>query len=101
MFDREEDYRGAVTVVAESLPPGVSAAVGADFEPDKDAPPLPANASATLRGRNERLSSCRPNPMHATAEPQKIRLVVRPLVDGKIGGVLSTKTIYLMVIDKP
>ena len=38
MFDREEDYRGVVAVVAESLPPGVSAAVGADFEPDKDAP---------------------------------------------------------------
>src|SRR5439155_15651847 len=35
-FDREEDYRGGVTVAAESLPPGVSAVAGADFEPEKD-----------------------------------------------------------------
>src|SRR5438477_7163140 len=38
-FDREEDYRGAIVVTAESLPPGVSAASGADYEPDKDPPP--------------------------------------------------------------
>src|SRR5207244_1445384 len=37
-FDREEDYRGAVTVSAESLPPGVAAVAGADYEPDKDRP---------------------------------------------------------------
>jgi hypothetical protein len=30
-FDREEDYRGAVTVAAESLPSGVSLVAGADF----------------------------------------------------------------------
>ena len=35
------------------------------------------------------------------AQPHKVRLVVRPLTEGKIGEVLSTKTIYLMVIDKP
>ena len=51
MFDREEDYRGAVTVVAESLPPGVSAAVGADFEPDKD-PPLDDGQTRAIHASN-------------------------------------------------
>src|SRR5260370_14296280 len=37
-FDREEDYRGAVAVSAESQPSGVSAVAGADFEPEKDPP---------------------------------------------------------------
>jgi hypothetical protein len=37
-FDREEDYRGAVAVMVESLPSGVTAAIGADYEPDKDPP---------------------------------------------------------------
>ena len=53
MFDREEDYRGAVTVVAESLPPGVSAAVGADFDRIRIPRRRSANASATHRERNE------------------------------------------------
>ena len=32
---------------------------------------------------------------------RRSRLVVRPLVDGKPGEVLSTKTISLMVLEKP
>jgi hypothetical protein len=102
MFDREEDYRGAVTVVAESLPPGVSAAVGADFEPDKDAPSAVGKRERyTPRTERAVVVLSAKSDATATAEPQKITLVVRPLVDGKLGGVLSTKTIYLMVIDKP
>src|SRR5262249_51251165 len=38
-FDREENYRGGVTVAAESLPAGVSAVAGADFVEDRDPPP--------------------------------------------------------------
>ena len=101
-FDREEDYRGAVTVTAESLPPGVSAVAGADYEPEKDRVP-PA-------GKRERYT---PRPDHlvvaltatadapVSAEPHDIRLVVRPLVDGKPGEVLSSKTIPMMVLAKP
>ena len=75
VFDREEDYRGALTVAAESLPPGVSAAVGADFEPDKDPPPRSGNASATRRGRSERLSSSRADsdaPSHGSAVKRSV-----------------------------
>jgi hypothetical protein len=102
MFDREEDYRGAITVVAESLPPGVTAATAADFEPDKDAPSTVGKRERYVP-RTERAvvvlaadSSAAPTP-----QPYKVRLSVRPLVDGKLGDVLSTKTIYMMVINKP
>ncbi len=102
MFDREEDYEGVVAVVAESLPPGVSAAVGADFEPDKDAPPATGKRER-YTPRTERavvVLTANADAVPA-AQPHKVRLVVRPLTDGRIGEVLSTKTIYLMVIDKP
>ena len=36
-----------------------------------------------------------------SAQPQAVRIVMRPLVDGKIGEVLASKSIYLMVIEKP
>jgi hypothetical protein len=101
IFDREEDYRGAITVIAEGLPAGVSAAVGADFEPDKD-PPSSAGKRERYTSRAERavvVLSAAPDAPPAV-EPSRIRLIVRPLVDGRLGDVLSTKTIYMMVIDK-
>jgi hypothetical protein len=102
VFDREEDYRGAVSIVAESLPPGVSASVGADFEPDKD-PPLTTGKRERYTGRTERavviLSASADAP--PTAQPHTVQLVVRPLADDKLGEMLSTKTIYVMVIEKP
>ena len=36
-----------------------------------------------------------------STEPQDVRLLVRPLVDGKPGEVLSSKTIPMMVLSKP
>ena len=102
LFDREEDYRGRCRCVAESLPPGVSAAVGADFEPDKD-PPAAVGKRERYTPRTERavviVSASAEAP--ASVEPQKMNLVVRPLMDGKLGDPLSTKTLYVMVIQKP
>ncbi|HTM51235.1 MAG TPA: hypothetical protein VL285_21215 [Bryobacteraceae bacterium] len=102
VFDREEDFRGAVTVAAESLPPGVSAMAGADFEPDKDPPPPSARRERYVP-RTERLvlvlSAAADAP--ASVQPQDVRLVVRPLVDGKQGEVLSKKSFPLMVVAKP
>src|SRR5207244_2497584 len=37
-FDREEEFSGAVMVEAKTLPAGVSAFAGVDFEPDIDPP---------------------------------------------------------------
>ena len=101
-FDREEDYRGAVTIIAEALPPGITAAVGADYEPDKD-PPLTTGKRERYTPRTERAvvvlsASADASP---TPEPHNIRMVVRPLVDGKLGDVLATKSFPVMVTEKP
>jgi hypothetical protein len=100
-FDREEDYQGAVTVSAESLPPGVSAVAAADFEPEKDPPPA-VGKRERYTPRTERivvvLTASAEAPV--SAEPQEIRLLVRPLVGGKQGDVLSSKTIPMMVLPK-
>ena len=102
-FDREEDYRGAVMVAAESLPPGVSAVAGADFEPDKDPP-------STI-GKRERYTAahrasgrgahCRAPMRRSPRSRRKCGWWSRPLVDGKPGEVLSTKTFPMMVLAKP
>jgi hypothetical protein len=102
VFDREEDYRGAVMVIPESLPPGVTAVAGADFEPDTD-PPSTIGKRERYQPRTERLVVV----INAAADapvstlPQDVRLVVRPLVDGKPGDVLATKTFPIMVLAKP
>ena len=101
-FDREEDFRGGVLVSAESLPEGVSAVAGADFEPEKD-PPQNIGKRERYTPRSERivvvLTAADSAPI--SARPQEIRLVARPLVDGKPGPVLASKKIPLMIIAKP
>jgi hypothetical protein len=101
-FDREEDYRGAVVVSAESLPPGVSAVAGADYEPDKD-PPSAIGKRERYTPRTERLVlalTADPTAPVST-EPRNVRLVARPLLNGKLGEVLFTKTFPMMVLPKP
>jgi len=101
-FDREEDYRGAVVVAAESLPPGVSALAGADYEPDKD-PPSTIGKRERYLPRTERLVLALTAGPDAPVsdEPQNVRLVARPLVNGRLGDVLFTKTFPMMVLTKP
>jgi len=101
-FDREEGYRGAVMVVPGSLPAGISAVAGADFEEERD-PPSTTGKRERYTPHTERLVLVMTAAADApvSAEPQDIRLVVRPLVDGKPGDVLSTKTFPMMVLAKP
>jgi hypothetical protein len=101
-FDREEDYRGGVVVIAESLPPGVQAATGADFEEEKDDPERVGKRERYVP-RSERtvlVLSASPDAPR-TSEPQMARIVVRPLAGGKLGEPLSAKTIPVMVTAKP
>jgi hypothetical protein len=101
-FDREEDYRGAVLVAAESLPPGVSALPGADFEPEKD-PRAPAGRGERYTPRADRLVVVVTANEDAPVSPRpyEARLVVRTLVDGKPGEVVASRTIPMMVVAKP
>jgi hypothetical protein len=101
-FDREEDYRGAVMVAAESLPAGVSAVAGADFEPDHD-PPSTIGKRERYTPRTERVVVVLTAAADAlvSIKPEEVRLVVRPLVDGKPGEVVARKTFPMMVLAKP
>ena len=102
VFDREEDYRGAVAVTAESLPPGVEALAGADFEPEKDAPLHPGKRER-YTPRTERLVVVFTAAADTiiSKQPHLVRLVVRPIVDGKPGAIVGMKEIPLMVVAKP
>jgi hypothetical protein len=101
-FDREEDYRGAVAVTVESLPTGVTAAIGADFEPDKD-PPSKEGKRERYTARTERtvvvLTAAPDAP--AMSQPQFARVVVRPVANGKMGDIIASKSVPVMVIAKP
>ena len=102
VFDREEGYSGAVAVNVESLPPGVEALAGADFEPDKD-PPRFASKRERYTPRTERSVVVFTASAEAAAMngPQSVRIVVRPLTDGKLGPVVAAKRIPVMVVSKP
>ena len=97
-FDREEGYSGGVVVSAESLPPGVAALAGADFEPDKD-PPRFATKRERYTPRTERsvVVFTASSDAALTSRPQLVRIVVRPLIAGKLGAVVGTKEIPFMV----
>ena len=102
MFDREEDYRGAISIAVDSLPPGVSASVGADYEPDSD-PPSTEGKRERYTPRTERaviiLSAAPGTP--PLALPHEVRVTTRPLVDGKLGAEIMKKMLPVMVVAKP
>lgn len=101
-FDREEDYRGAVAVGVEGLPEGVSVLAAADFEPDKDPPPYPGKRERYVP-RTERtvLAFSVADGAPLLSVPKVLRVVVRPVVDGKPGVVIASKQIPMMVVAKP
>src|SRR5258708_4547778 len=79
-FDREEDDRGAVMVAARSLPPGVSAVAGTDFEPDKDPPPsIGKRERYTPRTERVVLMLTADADAPVSTQPREILLEVRPV----------------------
>ena len=101
-FDREEDFRGAIAVSAESLPHGVEALAGADYEPEPDRPPSTGRRER-YTPRTERVVVVFNASKDAapTETPFVVRLAVRSVVDGRPGAVLTTREIPLMVIGEP
>lgn len=101
-FDREEDYRGALAIFPEQVPPGVSVVTGADFEPDKDPPMHPGKRERYIP-RSERsvlVFTAAPD-APALTYPQVVRVSVRPVNDGKAGDIIASKEILVMVLNKP
>ena len=101
-FDREEGFEGAVVVVAESLPAGVGAFAGADFEPDRD-PPDFGSKRERYTPRTERavvVFTAAPD-ARVTPLPQIVKLVVRPVIDGKLGAIIGSKQVPVTVVARP
>jgi hypothetical protein len=102
MFDREEGYVGSIAVTAESLPAGVQVLSGADFEPDVD-PPNFKSKRERYTPRTERavvVFAAAPDAA-ITAMPKIVQLVVRPVMDGKLGAVIGSKQIPITVLAEP
>ncbi|MBS1828441.1 MAG: hypothetical protein JST93_24250 [Acidobacteria bacterium] len=102
VFDREEDFRGALAVSVEGLPKGVEALASADFEPDKDAP-LSTGKRERYQARTERtvVAFSAVDDAGVTPQPVTIRLVARAIAGSKPGAVIARKEIPLMVVAKP
>jgi hypothetical protein len=98
-IDREEGFRGYVTVDVEGLPPGITALTA--LENPEDKPPLPNG------GRLERYTSREQRttvmliaaPDAPVSElPAMIRVIVRVIGEGKPAATLAVKEIPLMVL---
>jgi hypothetical protein len=101
-FDREENYRGDLAVMAEGLPPGVHAVAGADFEEEPDNVPRPGKRERYV-GKGERtvlVLTASPDAA-PTAEPVMARIVARPLTGGRLGETVAVKSFPIMVLPKP
>jgi len=98
-FDREEGYKGAMAVIAENLPLGVTALAAADYEEDRD-PPASCGKRERYTPRTERLvvafsADASAAPMSG---PALVKLVARPIVNGKPGAAIASREIPLMVV---
>ncbi|MCS7024350.1 MAG: hypothetical protein NZV14_06080 [Bryobacteraceae bacterium] len=99
-FDREENYREGVAISVENLPPGVSAHTGSDFIEEPD-PPEPVGKRERFLPKTEQATVVLSAAQDArlTPEPVRLRLLVRPLTNGRLGPVIAEKEIPLMVVE--
>jgi hypothetical protein len=101
-IEREENYAGLVAVSVEGLPPGVQAVAGS--EPDEEKPPL-MNGGKVERYFPKKQKSV----VLLTAAPDAplgsmpiiARVVVRPIVAGKVGSPVATELMPVMVVAAP
>ncbi|MCC6585845.1 MAG: hypothetical protein IT168_03925 [Bryobacterales bacterium] len=100
-IEREEEFKGFVTVAAEGLPEGVSV-VGAMANPI-ERPPLP-NAGRLERyiGKPQTTSLMLVAAPDAklTNMPVNVRVKVRPVVDRRVGAVIAEKELPLMIVPR-
>jgi len=100
-IDREEGFRGYVTVDVEGLPAGVTARPA--FENPEDKPPLPNGGRLERYTPREQRTTVM---LIATPDapqsdiPKRIRVVVRVVRDGSLVAPLAVKEIPLMVLPR-
>lgn len=100
--DQEEGFDGYIALTAEGLPEGVQAIMGTEVLPEKP-PPLddgkieryqPKSQMATM------LFAALPD-APATRMPSKVRIMARPVREGKMGPAILAKEILLTVVRPP
>ncbi len=98
--DQEEGFGGEIALKVEGLPPGVDAVTGTEVDPDRG-PPLDEGHKKRFVPKSQTavimLVAGEDAPL--TRWPKFIRVVARPVVDGKIGPPLPLKEIPLMVVE--
>ena len=97
--DQEEGFAGEIALKVEGLPPGVDAVTGTEVDPDRG-PPLDEGHKKRFVPKSQTavimLVAGEDAPL--TRWPKFIRVVARPVVDGKIGPPLPLEEIPLMVV---
>lgn len=97
--DREEDFAGFVAVIAENLPAGVSAITGIENPAEK--PPLPNGGKVeryTARTQTTVLMLVAAPDATPSETPAMVRVIARPVVDGRMGDAIAVKEIPVMVV---
>jgi hypothetical protein len=98
-IDREEGFRGYVTVDVENLPPGVTTRPA--LENPEDKPPLPNGGRLeryTPREQRTAVMLIAAPDAPVSDVPARIRVVVRVVGDGGPAAPLAVKEIPLMVL---
>ena len=99
-LDREEGFAGYVTVAVKDLPPGVVAMQAMDNPEDK--PPLPNAGKAERYFPKNQITAVllvASSDAPVTLMPAKARLEVSVVSQGKLGPVIATKEIPVMVVE--
>lgn len=100
--DQEEGFDGYIALQAVGLPEGVQAIMGTEVEPNRP-PPLDDGKIERYRAKSQlatMLFVTAPD-APATRMPSKVRIMARPVLDGKMGPEILAKELLVMVIRPP
>jgi hypothetical protein len=98
-LEREEGFNGTVAVQVENLPAGVSALTGVELPPER--PVLPNAGKFERYEPKVQLTSVllsAANDAPASKAPESIRLVARPMLEGRLGDPVASAEVLLMVV---
>ncbi len=98
-MEREENYSGLVALSVEGLPTGVQAMAGS--EPEEQKPPLMNGGKVDRyfpkKQKSVLLFTAAPD-APVTSMPQMARVLVRPIVEGKVAAPVATELVPVMVV---
>ena len=97
--EQEEGYSGDISLEVGNLPPGVRASTATEVEPEK-LPPLDEGEKERFLPKSQKavilLAASADAPL--TRLPQLLRVMARPVVEGKLGAPTLVQEVPLMVL---